>query len=96
MRILLIEDDIQFAHSVANALTRIGHTPFCVSRGADALTRHHHADLVLLDLLLPDCDDLDVLRKLRRVTDIPILMLTAVDDGHMLVRALRQGECKVG
>jgi DNA-binding response OmpR family regulator len=91
MRILLIEDDIQFAHSVANALIRIGHKPSCVSRGADALMRHHDADLVLLDLRLPDCDDVDVLRKLRRVTDIPILMLTAVDDEHMVVRALRLG-----
>jgi DNA-binding response OmpR family regulator len=53
--------------------------------------RHRNADLVLLDLLLPDCDDLDVLRKLRQVTDIPVLVLTAVDDGHMVVRALRLG-----
>jgi DNA-binding response OmpR family regulator len=91
MRILLIEDDVQFADLVANALRRIGHQPSCVSRGADALMRHHDAELVLLDLLLPDCDDLDVLRKLRRVTDIPILMLTAVGNVHIVVRALRLG-----
>jgi len=91
MRILLIEDNVPFARSVANALVKIGHTPTCVTHGADALTRHRNADLVLLDLLLPDCDDLDVLRKLRRVTDIPILMLTAVDDLHMVVRALHLG-----
>ena len=91
MRILLIEDNVQFANSVADALARIGHKPFCVSRGADALMRHHDADLVLLDLLLPDCDDLEVLRKLRLVTDIPILVLTAVDDVHMVVRALHLG-----
>lgn len=91
MRILLVEDNLQFAQSVANALARIGYLPICVTRGADALTRHRGADLVLLDLLLPDCDDLEVLRKLRQVTDIPILMLTAVDDGHMVVRALHLG-----
>jgi DNA-binding response OmpR family regulator len=91
MRILLIEDNVKFAHSVANALVEIGHIPTCATHGADALVRHRDADLVLLDLLLPDCDDLDVLRKLRRVTDIPILMLTAVDDVHMVVRALRLG-----
>jgi DNA-binding response OmpR family regulator len=91
MRILLIEDNAQFAHSVANALTKIGHQPMCVSRGVDALMRHRNADLILLDLLLPDCDDLEVLRKLRQVTDIPILVLTAVDDVHMVVRALHLG-----
>jgi DNA-binding response OmpR family regulator len=91
MRILLVEDNIQFARSVANALARIGYVPIRVTRGADALTRHHDADLVLLDLLLPDCDDLKVLRKLRQVTDIPILVLTAVDDFHMVVRALHLG-----
>jgi len=91
MRILLVEDNIQFAQSVANALARIGYVPICVTRGADALTRHQHADLVLLDLLLPDCDDLEVLRKLRQVTDIPILMLTAVDDVQNVVRALHLG-----
>jgi len=91
MRILLIEDNLQFARSVANALVQTGHRPTCVTRGADALKQHRDADLVLLDLLLPDCDNLDVLRKLRQVTDIPVLLLTAVDDWQMAVRALRLG-----
>ena len=91
MRILLVEDNIQFARSVASALARIGYVPICVTRGADALTRHQQADLVLLDLLLPDCDDVEVLRKLRQVTDIPILVLTAVGDVQNVVRALHLG-----
>jgi DNA-binding response OmpR family regulator len=91
MRILLIEDDVKFADLVANALVKIGHLPTCVTHGADALMLHRNADLVLLDLRLPDCDGLDLLRKLRRVTDIPVLVLTAIDDVKKVVRALRIG-----
>lgn len=91
MRILLIEDNVAFARSMADALVRIGHEPDCVSRGADALVRHRGADFVLLDLRLPDGDGLDVLRELRRVSDVPVLVLTAVGDVHTVVRALHLG-----
>jgi DNA-binding response OmpR family regulator len=91
MRVLLVEDDDYLAESVTKALLRFGHIPTRVSRGADAATRHHDADLVLLDLLLPDGHGLNVLRDLRRVTIVPILVLTAVGDDRTVVRALHLG-----
>jgi DNA-binding response OmpR family regulator len=91
MRVLLVEDDDNLAESVTKALHRFGHSPTRVSHGADAVTRHHDADLVLLDLLLPDGHGLNVLRDLRRVTGLPILVLTAVGDDRTVVRALRLG-----
>jgi DNA-binding response OmpR family regulator len=57
-----------------------GHQPNRVKRGADALIAHRDADVVLLDLGLPDEDGLEVLRKLRKVDTQPVLVLTARGD----------------
>ena len=80
MRVLLVEDDDGVGDALVEALGAAGHRPTRAKRGADALTGHHHADLVLLDLGLPDLHGLDVLRKLRKVTDMPVLVLTAHGD----------------
>lgn len=71
MRIVLVEDDDGVSAAIADFLGANGHSAVRLRRGADALTRHHGADLMLLDLGLPDGDGLDVLRKLRRVTQVP-------------------------
>lgn len=91
MRVLLVEDDDHLAESVTKTLIRFGHDPVRVSRGEDVPQRHHDVDLVLLDLLLPDCHGTTVLRDLRLVTILPILVLTAVGDDRMVVRALQLG-----
>jgi DNA-binding response OmpR family regulator len=91
MRILLIEDDDLFADSMVRALTRGGHDSDRRSHGADAVVRYRQADLVLLDLLLPDGHGLDALRELRRASDIPVIVMTALGDERTVVRALRLG-----
>jgi len=91
VRVLLVEDDDGVGDALVEALSAAGHRPTRARRGADALTGHHHADLVLLDLGLPDLHGLDVLRKLRKVTDLPVLVLTAHGDERSVVRGLRLG-----
>lgn len=91
MRVLLVEDDDGVADAVAGALGVHGHATDRVIRGADALTRHHDADLVLLDLGLPDVDGLEILRKLRKVITTPVIVLTARGDERSVVRGLRLG-----
>ena len=91
VRVLLVEDDDGVGKALVEALATAGHRPTRVERGADALTGHHHADLVLLDLGLPDIHGLEVLRKLRKVTDLPVLVLTAHGDERSVVRGLRLG-----
>ncbi|WP_073488794.1 response regulator transcription factor [Streptoalloteichus hindustanus] len=91
VRVLLVEDDDGVADALVEVLGAHGHTPTRVRRGADALTRHREADLVLLDLGLPDEDGLEVLRKLRRVATVPVLVLTARGDERSVVRGLRLG-----
>lgn len=91
MRVLLVEDDDGVADALVEALGAHGHAPKRVSRGADALTAHRDFDLLLLDLGLPDEDGLEVLRKIRRMADVPVLVLTARGDERSIVRGLRLG-----
>ncbi|GAA3886332.1 response regulator transcription factor [Saccharothrix violaceirubra] len=91
MRVLLVEDDDGVADALVAALSGGGHRPHRVRRGADALLSHHDHDLVLLDLGLPDADGLDVLRKIRRVSPVPVVVLTARGDERSVVRGLRLG-----
>ncbi|WP_191304818.1 response regulator transcription factor [Lentzea cavernae] len=91
MRVLLVEDDDGVANALVEALRANGHRPSRVRRGSDALIAHRDADVVLLDLGLPDQDGLEVLRKLRKIDPVPVLVLTARGDERTVVRGLRLG-----
>jgi DNA-binding response OmpR family regulator len=77
--VLVVEDEPQIAQIVRDYLQHAGFSVVTTADGAEAvtLTRQSRADLVVLDLGLPHLDGLDVARRLRRDTDIPIIMLTA-------------------
>lgn len=78
-RILVVEDEPKMAALVSDYLRQAGHDPHCLSDGREvvpAFRRERH-DLILLDLMLPGRDGLDVCRELRRFSDVPIVMLTA-------------------
>jgi DNA-binding response OmpR family regulator len=79
--ILLIEDDIRLAELTATYLEQNGLRVKVEARGDRALERfaQDKPRLVLLDLLLPGKDGLSICRELRRVHDVPILILTAKD-----------------
>ena len=79
--ILLIEDDTRLAELTATYLEQNGLRVAVEARGDRALERfaHERPRLVLLDLLLPGKDGLSICRELRRVHDVPILILTARD-----------------
>lgn len=91
MRIAVVEDDDGVGDALVDALTEVGHTPVRMRRGADVLLGYHEMDVVLLDLGLPDMDGLEVLRKLRTLSSVPVVVLTARDDERSVVRALRTG-----
>ena len=81
-KILLIEDDIRLAGMVDDYLGQSGFDVTMAHSGADGLEQHDawNFDAVILDLMLPDMDGLDVCRTLRTGSDIPVLMLTAKGD----------------
>jgi DNA-binding response OmpR family regulator len=78
-RILLVEDDPRLAEMLCEYLGQAGFAVTVAPLGATALERLAGADYdaVVLDLMLPDMDGLDVCRQLRTKTDTPVLMLTA-------------------
>ncbi len=76
LRVLLIEDDETIAEPLAEGLGHFGLTVDHVATGTDGL-RGPYGDVVLLDLGLPDMDGIDVCRGIRRVSDVPILILSA-------------------
>lgn len=77
--ILIVEDDPAVASSLSRRLSFEGFEVTVASDGPAALDRaaEHEPDLVVLDLMLPGMDGLEVARRLRRALDTPILMLTA-------------------
>ncbi|MER7968793.1 MULTISPECIES: response regulator transcription factor [unclassified Streptomyces] len=78
-RVLVAEDDPKQAEVVRRYLEREGHTALLVHDGRTALeqARRHRPDLLVLDVMMPVLDGLDVCRILRRESDVPVLMLTA-------------------
>ncbi|GAA4238605.1 response regulator transcription factor [Actinomadura meridiana] len=79
-RVLVIDDDPTVAEVVVRYLVHDGHEVECVADGPTALRRAVAApfDLVVLDLMLPGMDGLEVCRRLRATSTVPIVMLTAL------------------
>jgi DNA-binding response OmpR family regulator len=81
-RILIVEDEANIASFVTLYLQKAGYTVDRASTGQEGLdlAARQPPALILLDLNLPDMDGLDVCRRLRNDSQVPILMLTARDD----------------
>jgi DNA-binding response OmpR family regulator len=81
-RILLVEDDARLAKMVADYLCEAGFRVTHAPTGADAegRLRRETFDALVLDLMLPDTDGLDLCRRIRADSAIPVLMLTARGD----------------
>jgi two-component system phosphate regulon response regulator OmpR len=92
-RLLLVEDDPRLAEMLLEYLAQAGFSVTHASLGAAALVKIDAAtyDAVVLDLMLPDMDGLDVCRKLRARYDTPVLMLTARGDAVDRIVGLELG-----
>jgi two-component system, OmpR family, alkaline phosphatase synthesis response regulator PhoP len=80
--VLVVEDETSIASFVALYLKNAGYRVQTAGTGQEALDllSHDRPDLVVLDLMLPDIDGIEVCRRIRRSSDLPILMLTARDE----------------
>jgi two-component system response regulator MtrA len=92
-RILLVEDDPSIREVTAIGLRNAGFTVDTAADGHDGLARFRAEpwDLVLLDVMLPRLDGLEVCREIRRSSTIPIIMLTARADTIDVVVGLEAG-----
>ncbi len=86
-RVLVVDDDVKTVELVKIYLNRDGYRVLTAYNGNDALhiARQSHPDLIVLDLMLPGMNGLDVCRTLRQESDVPIIMLTAMttDDDRL-------------
>ncbi len=78
-RILIVEDEPKLAALEADYLRSAGYDTHAIGNGAEVVpwVRAHSPDLILLDLMLPGRDGLEICRELRTFSDVPIVMVTA-------------------
>ena len=79
-KILVVDDDVKTVELVRLYLNRDGYRVITAYDGIEALrlSRESHPDLIVLDLMLPGIDGLEICRTLRAESDVPIIMLTAM------------------
>ncbi len=80
--VLVVEDETSIASFVALYLKNAGYTVRTAATGNEALAQFQASPpaLIILDLMLPDIDGIEVCRRIRKTSDVPILMLTARDE----------------
>ena len=92
-RILVVDDDPSLSEMLGLVLRAEGFEPSFCTDGNRAMDAFHHSqpDLVLLDLMLPGRDGVDICRDIRSESGVPIVMLTARADTHDVVTGLEAG-----
>ncbi|MGH9298648.1 MAG: response regulator transcription factor, partial [Acidimicrobiales bacterium] len=96
-RILLVEDDERIRASMRLSLEDEGYEVEETGSGEEALEAHAAAllgepfDLLVVDIMLPGMDGFDCCRELRRMSTVPIIMVTARTDTHDVVAGLEAG-----
>ena len=92
-RILVIDDDSGLLTLLTLSLTRDGYEVFTAVNGKDGLRKAYevHPDLVLLDLMMAEMDGWTTCQRLRQVTQVPIIILTALADSENVVKGLALG-----
>ena len=92
MEILIVEDDDRVAGALAGFLEKAGYATVRVAEGAAALAAlNAETEAVLLDLGLPDMDGLDVCRRIRGVSSVPIIIATARSQVEERIKGLHAG-----
>ena len=87
-RILVVEDEIKIQEILAEFLRENGHTVDCAGDGLTGLAmfQKHAYDLVLLDVMMPKIDGFAVLELIRQTSNIPVIMITAMEGEDDQVR----------
>ncbi len=91
--ILVIDDDAEIGTMLQDYLSRYGYQVSKAMTAASAMERlkHHQVDLVLLDIRLPDEDGFGLLREIRRWSNVPVIMLTGLEETADRVVGLELG-----
>ena len=92
-RILIVDDDVTLLKVLQITLEKEGYTISLATRGEEGLRLAYteHPDLVVLDVMMPTLDGWEVCRRLRQMSDVPIIMLTARSLETDIIRGLGLG-----
>ncbi|SJM54395.1 MtrAB system response regulator MtrA [Gulosibacter sp. 10] len=92
-KILVVDDDTALAEMIGIVLGAEGYVPEFCADGGKAVDRFHEVDpdLLLLDVMLPGMDGIEICTRVREASGVPIIMLTAKSDTTDVVRGLEAG-----
>ena len=93
VRILCVDDDPQTLRYVRDALTRAGYAPVVTGDPEEVprLMAEEPPRLVLLDLVLPDADGIELMEQVREIADVPVIFLSAYGQDEVIARAFDEG-----
>ncbi len=93
LRILAVDDDPQALRYVREVLTKAGHTPIVAGDAAAALrlVKEEKPHLVLLDLMLPDTDGIELMRRILDIANVPVIFVSVYGQDDYVVRAFDMG-----
>ena len=94
--VLIVDDDVDGCRPLARLLEVVGHRPFFVHDGRAALTLldRLRPDMILLDVMMPGLDGMDVLKSIRahpRHKDLPVVIYSALSDPETIDTAMKGG-----
>ena len=92
-RILVVDDDPEMLRYVRDALAEAGYTPVVTGESDELpdLIRRHRPALVLLDLMLPGTDGLELMQRVPKLADLPVIFISAYGRDETIARALEAG-----
>ncbi len=92
-KILIVEDELKLQKALSDKIIREGWQSITAGNGEEGLTMvmRENPDLVLLDIIMPVMDGLTMLKELRKISKVPVLILTNLYDEKKLINAFRAG-----
>jgi DNA-binding response OmpR family regulator len=92
-KVLVIDDDADLLQLVSLIFKKAGYNVFTASDGLDGISKFftYHPHLIILDVLMPGSDGFDVCERIRKISDDPIIMLTALNQETEMLKGLAAG-----
>lgn len=92
-RLLVVDDEIRILNFLRSNLRALGYEVLTATNGREALKQFHgnHPDLILLDVLMPEMDGLEVLKEIRGFSKVPVIFLTAKGGERDKIKGLDMG-----
>ena len=91
-KILIVEDEIDIREGISEYLSEVGHDVMVAEDGQEGidLFKSNEFDLVLLDIMLPKINGFGVLSQIREISDVPVMMLTAMTDDYSQIMSFNE------